>query len=65
MLGSSTQDTDVWNRVKGHKEEEGIGASFIPGKTGRTGTVHLRAENAQRDLIHIYIPKGKCREDRT
>lgn len=65
MPGSLTQDMDIRNRVKSHKEEEGIGASFISGKTGRTGTVYLRAEKAQRDLIHIYIPNGKCREDRT
>lgn len=64
MLGSSTQDMDISNRVKGHKEEEGIGASFISGKAGRTGTVHPRADKAQRDLIHISIPTGKCREDR-
>lgn len=65
MQGFSTQDIDILNGVKGHKEEEGIGTSFISGKAGRTGIVHPRADKAQMTFIHIYIPKGKCREDRT
>ena len=40
--------------VKGHKDDEGTGASVIRREAGRAGTVQPGEEKAQGDLIHVY-----------
>lgn len=47
--------------MKGHKDDLGLGASFIRGEGERAETVQLREEKVQGDLIHMdkYLMGGK------